>query len=285
MIRVVKFLTLFLFTISVLVMSACSTDVEAFVETHATPAEQEIFQDVIQSTLSKDTARIFEEAHSVFNADVDSSDMEAFFLDMDFGTEIQSNTYIGYYTYTEYELGEGKARTVEVLSEIETEKMFVLLSHSYAEEDGRLRLYNLDANGRSYSLIEAYKFGNAPLTWRHLVIVVLMLIVWGVMFYAAYLCLKYRQGRWWLWLVLVFFGFHAVFLDWTTGELSHSLFSVEGDSFSISLFLISFFSSEITKASIAAPWIFGVYFPLFALIYIWRHKRGYYAPVLEDGVE
>jgi hypothetical protein len=114
---------------------------------------------------------------------------------------------------------------------------------------------------RSASLQEQNKFtlrGKAPFQYLILasVIVVPLFIV-----YALVVCIKTKlRGQKWPWILFIIFGLGKAAVNWTTGQRSFGLISIQ-------LFGAS------GAAQLYGPWILAVSFPIGAVIFLLRKKK------------
>lgn len=92
--------------------------------------------------------------------------------------------------------------------------------------------------------------------------------------YALVLCIRTPLKRKWLWVLFILFGVMTLRLNWSTGGLEFQPLTVQ-------LLSASFF-----RSGFAGPWIFGLSFPLGALLFLRKRRRlmaEASVPVVEAG--
>ena len=79
--------------------------------------------------------------------------------------------------------------------------------------------------------------------------------------YALVVCIRTRLKRKWRWILFILLGVTTLRLNWSTGEMGFQLLSVQ-------LLGGSFF-----RSGFVGPWIFGVSFPLGAVMFLIKRRR------------
>lgn len=163
--------------------------------------------------------------------------------------------------------GEG-LRTVSQTFEVKGPESWLVIG--LVSQAGLVARFNVETN--DVSLRERFALTNAPLRPAHAYILFWAISAWGAAIAASWRAIRAKMPGRWLWVPLSFVMVGRLTLNWTTAAAS--------------FFPLTVFVPPLTwaKSGPAAPWLFGVGIPLFAMITWRKAARWEAAPVAADPV-
>jgi hypothetical protein len=255
---------------AVAVLTVCSGLVEGcnsmIVEHVATPARDARAKRVLRSLASGERDALL--ANARFGDDSAAAQKGLAQLDSIFrGLHLDSMQLIGANEFST----PGMDR-VRLSYEVHSERGWLVANVTTVESDGTPALIGLHAEplvGELRKLNEFSLRGRGSSQYLALILVI-ALAAWtlGV---AGFLATRREFPRRWRWVAASLIGVSAVYVNWTTGEVSSQLFTVQ------------LFSAGAVRASEFAPWILAFSFPVGTLIALeryrkWRAERNSSAP-------
>jgi hypothetical protein len=137
-----------------------------------------------------------------------------------------------------------------------------LVTNVALKQQGSARtIIGLHVYPRSTSLEERNKFGLTGKTPIEYFVLVLVVVVPLLIIYSLIVCLRTKlRGKKWPWVLFILFGFGKFAVDWTTGEWSFGLLSIQ-------LFGAS------GAAQLYGPWILAVSVPIGAIVFLLKKKK------------
>lgn len=118
---------------------------------------------------------------------------------------------------------------------------------------------NFDSIPDSLEKLNALNVLQRPL-WAQLFLLIVVVVPLFTL-YALVLCIRTKLTRKWAWILFILLGVMTLRLNWSTGEMGFQLVSVQ-------LLGASFF-----RSGLVGPWIFGVSFPLGAVLFLIKRRR------------
>ncbi len=147
---------------------------------------------------------------------------------------------------------------------------WVQASVRMVEDDGKILIEGLRVNRTAQSLEQLNAFstqGKGPAAWLMLGLACALPLF---SLFAFVLCLRTpMRGRKWLWAIFTLVGVITVHLNWTTGDFSLQLLSIE------------LLSASVMRSP-AGAWLLGASFPLGAAIFLLRRRDLMRAPAISS---
>jgi hypothetical protein len=151
--------------------------------------------------------------------------------------------------------------TVNLTFEFQYPANWLVTNVAFKQQGGARTIIGLRVYPQSTSLEERNKFrltGKTPLEYLVLALAVMVPLF---IIYTLIVCIKTKlRGKKWPWVLFILFGFGKFAVDWTTGESSFGLLSVQ-------LFGAS------AAAQLYGPWILAASVPIGAIMFLLKKKQ------------
>lgn len=106
--------------------------------------------------------------------------------------------------------------------------------------------------------INALNFTQKPLPRQAFLLLVVAVPLFVL--YALVLCIRTRLPRKWPWILILLLGVCTLHLNWSTGEMSFQLLGLQ------------LFGASCFRNGLVGPWVFGVSFPLGAVLFLIKRR-------------
>lgn len=157
-------------------------------------------------------------------------------------------------------------RHVRLTYEYQFDTSWLLAEVAMVQDGDKILIEGVHVNRTEHSLAQTNAFnlhGKGPAAWLMMVLVCVFPLFCLIAFVV---CLRTpMRKRKWLWAIFTLVGVATVRLNWTSGDFSVSLISVQLFSASASQFL-------------NGPWTLGVSFPLGAMMFLLRRRELMFRP-------
>jgi hypothetical protein len=137
-------------------------------------------------------------------------------------------------------------------------------------EDGRRIIDGISVTQIPEPLERTHAFRLGDKSATHYLFLGLVALIPLLMLYAVVLVFRVRPRRRWLWVLACIWGVGQWSLNWTTGDIW---------ALPVNLQLLG---AAAIRASMYAPWVLSLSFPIGAIYVIWRYHRGGWQPVPGD---
>jgi hypothetical protein len=128
--------------------------------------------------------------------------------------------------------------------------------------DEQKQVFGVNVNPIPKSLGELNAFTFAGKSILYYVILVAAVITPLFMLFSLIVCIRTKmKKRKWLWIIFIIFGFGALSLNWTTGQMNLNPLNFQ------------LFGAGCHKPGLYAQWTISVAFPLGAILFLIRRKK------------
>lgn len=257
-----------------LVLTACGRNIFLPKNPFPAPVETEIEQ-VLEAVLSKNVDRILSKSSPEFRAIENAEEaLEQIIQYLPAGdleselviarTNQSDNSKSAYPVYTAiYEITDGDKYALTVLSIEDSGECCALRNIKFSRYES------------SPSRANDFIWSGKPI--RNYVFIFVAALIPIFIIISLVSCWRNKKvEKKWRWRLFVAFGLYGLSLNWTTNAITPNFISINTDanSFHLSLIQLHLFGAGFTKSGIFEPWIIETGFPLGAILYWWKSKRG-----------
>lgn len=158
-------------------------------------------------------------------------------------------------------LSPGKRRT-NLTYQYQFTNEWVLATITIDTIDDQKQVFGVNVNPIPKPLGELNAFTFAGKSILYYAILIAAIIIPLFMLFSLLVCIRTKmKKRKWLWIIFILFGFGALSLNWTTGQMNFNPLNLQ------------LFGAGCHKPGLYAQWTISVAFPLGAILFLIRRKK------------
>jgi len=153
----------------------------------------------------------------------------------------------------------GKSTQLTVQMELSTGWFVGTVVTTVEGETRKIAGANFESIPDSLEKLNALNLMQRPL-WAQMFLLIVVAVPLFTL-YVLVLCIPTKLTRKWPWILFILLGVMTLRLNWSTGGISFQLLSVQ------------LFGSSCLRSGLVGPWIFGLSFPLGAVLFLVKRRR------------